>query len=68
MVLICFYSMMQVHTDSLGMVRSLHYSGYHDMAIFVGILHAVTIENYFRVYFILMCVLRAHGSEKVETT
>ena len=27
--------MMQVHTDSLGMVRSLHYSGYSDMTIFV---------------------------------
>ena len=35
MVLICFYSVMQVHTDSLGMVRSLHYSGYSDMTIFV---------------------------------
>ena len=30
-----FVFIMQVHTDSLGMVRSLHYSGYSDMTIFV---------------------------------
>ena len=35
MVLVCFYSMMQVHTDSLGMVRSLQYSGCSDVAMLV---------------------------------
>mgnify|MGYP007024284788 FL=1 len=35
MVLVCFYSMMQVHMDSLGMVRSLQYSGCSDVAMLV---------------------------------